>query len=108
MSDEDILKVVQEVPPVAEYEKSVTRSVMKIVTAIVISCLIVMIIAEWLIFKKADFGKPFLIALWGGLMDTIEWHRLREKKSLRITGFCQLLVAAFCLLCYVVSLVGVS
>ncbi len=107
MSDNEILKEVQQEFPNAEYEKTITRSAMRIAAATGIICTVIMIIVEWLAFKKFDFGKPFLIMLIAGLIDIVEWSKLRAKKSLIIMGCLKLLFASIFLLLYITSLIGV-
>ena len=109
MKDNDeILQAIQELQPVGEYEKTITRSALKIAAIIGIICMLIMTLVEWLVVNKFDFGKPFLIALIAGLTDIIEWNKQKDKKSLRVFGILELLFAALCLFLYIVGLTGVS
>lgn len=107
MENNDILNAVQEGPVKGEYENAVTRSALHIAIAVGIACAIIMTILEWFVFKKFDFGKPFLIALTSGLTDILEWKRNKTKKML-VKGICTLLFAAFLLLLYIAVLTGVA
>ncbi len=108
MQDDNILRAVQEEQPVAEYEQSIVRSALRVAAAIGVIFAMIMTIAEYLIVNNIDFGKPFLIALTAGLADIIERRSRKERKSLLFFGILKLIFAAFCLLLYIVCLIGVS
>ncbi len=107
MRNDDILNAVQEGPVTGEYENAVTRSALHLAIAVGIACAIIMTVLEWFVFKKFDFGKPFLIALTSGLTDILEWKRYKKKKIL-VKGICTLLLAVFLLLLYITVLTGVA
>lgn len=107
MNKEDILKAVQETSSKGEYEKTVARSALHIAIFVGIICALIMILIEWWVFKKFDFGKPFLIALTAGLADILEYKGNKLKKMF-IMGVCKLIFAAFLLLMYIFMLMGVA
>ena len=107
MKNNDILNAVQEGTVKGEYENAVTRSALHIAIAVGIACAIIMTVLEWFVFKKFDFGKPFLIALTSGLTDILEWKHNKTKKML-VKGICTLLFAVFLLLMYIAVLTGVA
>lgn len=106
MDNDDILKAAQEAPVNEEYERTVSRSALHIAIAIGITCALIMIAAEWFVFKKFDFGKPFLIVLTSGLADLLEQKKNQSKKML-ITGIIKTIFATFLLLLYITTLMGV-
>ena len=108
MSNEDILKTIQEETPIGEYEDRVNSSALRVAAAVGIICAIVMVIVELLIVKKCDFGKPFLIALIAGIADVYEWHKTKNKKMIKIRGILSLIFAAFLLMLYIIGLTGVA
>ena len=107
MKNEDILNAVQEGPVKREYENAVSRSALHIAIAVGIACAIIMTVIEWFVFRKFDFGKPFLIAITAGLADILEWRQNKTKKML-IRGVCTLLFPIFLLLLYIAVLTGVA
>ncbi len=99
MNREDILRAAQ-AEPVAENENYVARNALRIAAIVgLISCM-VMVFVEMLVFKKIDFGKPFLIALIESLANVIE-ARKSKKKLMLILGILGLVFASAMLLLYI-------
>ena len=101
---EKILQAAQK-SPVAENERCITRKSVGISAIVGLTVCIVMILVEWFVFKKFDFGKPFLIFLMTAISDLVEYGHLKKKTTL-IRGVLEVVLALFCLLMYIGGLLS--
>ena len=100
MDREEILKLASQTEPVAEHEKQVARNALRQAAIVAIVACMIMVIVEWFVFKKFDFGKPFLIAVTESLANILESHRSGDKK-MKVIGILGLVFSAFLLALYI-------
>lgn len=78
---DDILSAAQE-HPVSENEDRIYRKAVfwAIVTSVIF--LFVMMFFERFVFDRFDFGKPFILVAFAAIIDLVEAHDLKNKKTL--------------------------
>lgn len=103
MNNEEVLKAVQTCnEPNDEYERNVTQKGLLYSMTIAVAVSIAMVIAEMLIFKKVDYGKPALVLLICGISTIYESSKIERRKL--ITGILELIVAAVFVILYIGAL----
>ena len=100
MNRDEILEAVSKSEPVAEHEKYIARNALKLAAVVAVVACMGMVIVEWFVFKKFDFGKPFLIALTESLANVLESRKSGNKK-MKIIGILGLIFSAFLLALYI-------
>ena len=102
MNKEEILKNAQD-QPVSEYEDHTIRKAYFKASFIIIFIAGLMFFIEMLVFKKLDFGKPFLILLFDLLINFFEGRKRNGIKQMieQIFMFCG---AVICLILYIGAL----
>lgn len=105
MTREEILEAAQEsTPEIGEAERDIMRrSLLHSMIVVVIVC-IVMIIIEWVVVRKIDFGKPALLVLFSGVSDFLEGKKNNTKKKLTL-GIVQIIAALALVLLYIGALI---
>ena len=105
MTREEILEAAQEsTPEIGEAERDVMRrSLLHSMIVVVIVC-IVMIIIEWVVVRKIDFGKLALLVLFSGVSDFLEGKKNNTKKMLTL-GIVQIIAALALVLLYIGALI---
>lgn len=99
MNRDEILRKAQ-AAPVAENEKYVARNALRMAAIVGLVTCLIMVMVELFVFRKVDFGKPFLIALIEGLADVIEACKSKNKRML-LLGILGLIFAFVMLLLYI-------
>ena len=100
MNRDEILKAVSQAEPVAENERYVARNALRQAAIVAVVVCMIMVILEWFVFKKFDFGKPFLIAVTESLANVLESHKSGNKK-MKVIGILGLVFSAFLLVLYI-------
>ena len=106
MTREEIIEAGQEnASKIGEAERDVIReSLLHSMIVVVIVC-IVMIVIEWVVIRKIDFGKPALIVLFSGVSDLLEGKKNGVKKKLTL-GIVEIIAAFALVLMYIGALVA--
>lgn len=84
----------------AENEKYVARNALRQAAIVAVVACMIMVILEWFVFKKFDFGKPFLIAVTESLANVLESRKSGNKK-MKVIGILGLVFSAFLLVLYI-------
>ena len=100
--EDEVLDVISKEKPLPESERFQERQGLKYAGMACTITMIVMVIMEYIIFKKPDFGKPVLVFLAYSVMD-ISDHRLPGKKKCLISGIFYAVIALAFFILYIGS-----
>lgn len=104
METDEILRAAQEnADDIGEYEKSVSNKAILYSFMVIVGLCVFMIIFEWLVVKKIDFGKPALLLAIYSAIDIFEGS-MRKQKTQLIKGIIVAVIALFFILLYVGAL----
>ena len=96
---DEILSAAQE-SPVSENEDRIFRKAVRWAIMAMLIFLIAMSLIERFVFKRIDFGKPFIVVAFAAIVDLVEAHELKNKKSLA-KGIVKGVFALFLLLLWI-------
>jgi hypothetical protein len=104
MTNEEILKAVQNEKNDEFEQKEANRSLM-LGAAVAIAVCVIMIIVEWVVLKKVDYGKPTIIFVFSGAADLYEGIKNKKRKS-KIIGIVELILAVIGLGLYIGAIIA--
>ena len=104
MTNEEILKAVQNEKNDEFEQREANRSVI-FGAAVAIAVCVIMIIVEWVVLKKVDYGKPTIIIVFSGAADLYEGIKNKKRKS-KIIGIVELILAVIGLGLYVGAIIA--
>lgn len=93
---DEILSAAQE-HPVSENEDRIFRKAVFWAITVSVIFLFVMMFCERFVFKRIDFGKPFIVIAFAAIIDLVEAHDLKNKKTFA-KGIFKTVFALFLLL----------
>ena len=103
MGEQDILKAAQaQASKTGEFEKETSNKAMARAIGVAMIAMIVMVVAESLIYRKIDPGKPALLAFITCLVELQQGRKLQKKQQV-VRGVVEAIVAALLLILYVGS-----
>lgn len=104
MTREEILEVAQkQTENYGEYERTVTRKSLKLGMTVAILIWVIMIVLEYCIFRKPDFGKATLVLIIAGLSNSFEGKKLKKMKQL-VCGIVEIILAVLFFFIYLGAL----
>ena len=104
MTNEEILKAAQNERNDEFEQREANRSLM-LGAAVAIAVCVIMIIVEWIVLKKVDYGKPTIIFVFSGIADLFEGIKNNKRKS-KIIGIVELILAVIGLGLYVGAIIA--
>lgn len=105
MNNEEILRAAQEQGEANdEFERNVIRKGMIYSLVVTVFICVAMCIAEMLIFKKIDFGKPALILFASAFSDLYESSKIKSKKK-TVLGIIECVLALGLVILYIGALI---
>ena len=101
MGEQDILKAAQaQASKSGEFEKETANKAMAGAICVSVVTMIVMVVAELLVFRRIDLGKPALLLIITSFVELHEGRKLQNKKQV-VRGVVEAIVAALFLILYV-------
>ena len=100
MNPNEILKAAQENnagPGEAELEKS--RNGLLYALMVGVALCVIMIVVEFIIFKKPDFGKPAILLSIASVSNMYEGARTGQKR-MKVIGIVEAIFACICIIMY--------
>ena len=101
MNREELLKAAQaQSDSEGEFERSVLRRGVLFGTAMALFALVIMDIAEYIVFKRIDYGKPAILMLIISVSDLFCGFKIKDKKTI-IKGIVFFVLFILCLIFYI-------
>lgn len=101
MGEQDILKAAQaQASKTGEFEKETSNKAMAGAIGVAMIAMIVMVVAELLVYRRIDLGKPGLLALITCFVELHQGRKLQKKQQV-VRGVVEAIVAALLLILYV-------
>ena len=104
MTNEEVLKAARnEINKNGEYEKTIERNSMRYAAVVGLLLMVVLMIFEWIVLKKCDFGKPaifFMISSYGYLYEGFKLHNNKKIYN----GIAELLITFIFIFLYLLEL----
>ena len=101
MGEQDILKAAQaQASKSGEFEKETANKAMASAICASVVAMIVMVVAELLVYRKIDLGKPALLLIVTCVVELCQGRKLQNKKQV-VRGVVEAIVAALFLILYV-------